>query len=111
MGNIVWGIATLISVGLNGLALWFVKDYKAMLDEHAELHEASLQQEKEIEELTTTVIALRKKVTPWNKGKTGYKHQPRAKKSITTVGEYAEYPGISELMSSESEALFTPRID
>jgi hypothetical protein len=76
VGNFIEGAALLISVGLNGLAIQLSK----------EQHNTARNQEAYIEELVTEVKLLRKKTTPWNKGKSGYKHKPRYKhKPSTTI--------------------------
>jgi hypothetical protein len=107
IGSFIEGAVLLVSIGLNGLAIWFVKDYARMMDENEMLHHASIDQGEHIEELLAENKNLKAKITPWNKGKSGYKHKPRTKKvkGPFTIGEYADYADYtttSELAQADS---------
>jgi hypothetical protein len=82
MSNIA-GAFLLISLGLNGLAIWYLKDYKRLEAENGELYSANAEQFNEITDLEEEVIELRRKTTPWNKGKAGqYKLGKRTPKEL-----------------------------
>jgi uncharacterized coiled-coil DUF342 family protein len=108
MGNIIAGTAFLLSIGFNGLALWYYKDYQRMKEENEEMHFQIQGEQAHITRLEARVRELSTKLTPWNKGKTGYKQKPRVK--ITQqLEQFDQYPTLSEL--AQGEALFTPRLD
>jgi hypothetical protein len=68
-GDIITGVALLLSVGLNGLLIAVVKDYQ--------ISNSALRAERD-------VLADNQKPVPWNKGKKGYK-LPRKPKEATYV--------------------------
>jgi hypothetical protein len=76
-GQAIEAGALLFSIGINGLAIWFFKNYQAMDQDNLELYGTNLGQGFRIEELEAELAVLRKKTTPWNKGLKGYKHKPR----------------------------------
>jgi uncharacterized coiled-coil DUF342 family protein len=94
-----------LSIGLNGLALRYYKDYQRMKEENEDMHFQIQGEQAHITRLEGRVRELHTKLTPWNKGKTGYKQKPRVK----LTQQFDQYPTSSEL--AQGEALFTPRLD